>query len=478
MRSFYNTLSEKCICALSLVLIFFSSQAHSQDVEIKAQLLVDQSVIANQVDQIITENNRISSSVTGLRYEDELPVYIDETRFDLSLGSPQSVYLNETQTLLTKIPEIRVSGFTPRVHIVGFITKMINGAQFNIKVDSECKNISYEIVFTENLINTKFNSASSQSQFTFGSTKSSVTPFSCSAVQGMDVFLTQRVGQVLENKIILQQMLSSQLDRILKQQAGRINENSLETVNDLLKKIDPDLYVSRTQLNFSKEHSVMDLTLKTKSVIHYSAANSVFKSVMQAKSNAAVSVSKQDFDFLIQNAMAKKINTLEYSSDDIPEFKKLLSSRFKQFFIWPALMKRPKGQPLKLKPMLESFSTEIPTEQFQKALNFKMQVGQWVLDSSEPMVYLRSNATFKADVNRAVQLQDLNNSYVWDQSYLSVHQVSQRISLGLVNSAAQSLIQNKINSVIPASSQSFLKNIKYLYLSKDQMLELGLEQSR
>lgn len=478
MRSFYNTLSEKCICALSLVLIFFSSQAHSEDVEIKAQLLVDQSVIAQQVDQVIAENNRISSSLTGLKYDDELPVYIDETRFDLSLSPSQSTYLNESQTLLTKIPEIRISGYIPRVHIVGFITKMINGAQFNIKVDSECKNINYEVVFTENLINTKFNTTNSESQFTFGSTKSSVTPFSCSAVQGMDAFLTQRVGQVLENKAMLQQMLSSQLDRILKQQAGRVNENSLVAVNELLKKIDPDLYVSRTQLNFSKEHTMMDLTLKTSRIIHYTVTNSVFKSTMQAKTNAAVSVSKQDFDFLIQNAMAKKINMLEYSSDDIPELKKLLNSRFKQFFIWPALMKRPKGQPLKLKPMLESFSTEIPTEQFQKNINFKMQIGQWVLDSAQPMVYLRSNATFKADVSSAVQLQNLNNSYVWDQNYLSIHQVSQRISLGLVNSAAQGLIQDKINSVIPTSSQSFLKNIKYLYLSKDQMLELGLEQSR
>ncbi len=478
MRSFYNTLSEKCICALSLVLIFFCSLAHSEEVEIKAQLLVDQSVIANEVDQMISQNNRISSSLTGLKYEDDLPVYIDETRFDLNLGPSQSKYLNESQTLLTKIPEIKISGFIPRIHIVGFITKMINGAQFNIKVDSECKNINYEIVFTENLIHTKFNSTSSESQFTFGATKSSVAPFSCSSVQGMDAFLTQRVGQVLENKVMLQQMLSSQLDRILKQQAGRVNESSLVAVNDLLKKIDPDLYVGHTQLNFSKEHTVMDLSLKTRSIVPYKTTNTVFKSAMQAKSSAAVSVSKQDFDFLIQNAMAKKLNVLEYSSDDIPEFKKLLSSRFKQFFIWPALMKRPKGQPLKLKPMLESFSTEIPTEQFQKNLNFKMQMGQWVLDSAQPMVYLRSNATFKADVSSTVRLQDLNNSYVWDQNYLSIHKVSQRISLGLVNSAAQGLIQDKINSVIPTSSQSFLKNVKYLYLSKDQILELGLEQSR
>lgn len=478
MQSFYNTLSEKCICALSLVLIFLSSFAHSQEVEIKAQVLVDQSVIANQVDQVIAQNNRISSSLTGLKYEDELPVYIDETRFDLSLGTSQSTYLYESQTLLTKIPEIKISGFIPRVHIVGFITKMINGAQFNIKVDSECKNINYEIDFTENLINTKLSAASSESQFTFGATKSSIAPFSCSGVQGMDAFLTQRVGQVLENKVMLQQMLSSQLDQILKQQAGRVTDGSLVAVNEFLKKIDPDLYVSRTQLNFSKDHSVMDLTLKTRTVVPYKATNTIFKSTMQAKTNAAISVSKQDFDFLIQNAMAKKINILEYSSDDIPEFKKLLNSRFKQFFIWPALMKRPKGQPLQLKPILESFSTEIPTELFQKNLSFKMQIGQWVLDSAQPMVYLRSNAAFKADVSNTVQLQDLNNSYVWDQNYLSAHHVSQRISLGLVNSAAQGLIQDKINSVIPTSSQSFLKNIKYLYLSKDQILELGLEQGR
>jgi hypothetical protein len=478
MRSFYITLSEKSICALSLVLIFFASNARSEDIEIKAQLLVDQSLIANQVDQVIAENNRISSSLAGLKYEDELPVYIDETSFDLSLGSSQSTYLKESQTLLTKIPEIRISGFMPRVHIVGFINKVINGVQFNIKVDSECKNIKYEIVFTDNHINTKFNSASSESQFTFGSTKSNITPFSCSAVQGMDAFLTQRVGHVIENKVMLQQMLSSQLDRILKQQAGRINETSLSTVNEFLKKIDPELYVSRTQLNFSNDYSVIELTLKTKSVTRYSVANPVFKSAMQAKTNAAIAFSKQDFDFLIQNAMAKKTNTLEYSSDDIPEFKKLLNSRFKQFFIWPALMNRPKGQSLILKPTVESFSTEIPTEQFQKNLNFKLQVGQWVLDSTQPMVYLRSNAKFKADVSSTVLLQDLNNSYVWDQNYLSAHQVSQRISLGLVNSAAQSLIQNKINSVMPTSSQSFLKNIKYLYLSKDQILELGLEQSR
>lgn len=478
MQSFYNTLSEKCICALSLVLIFFSSQARSEVVEIQAQLLVDQSVIAQQVDQVIAENNRISSSLTGLKYEDELPVFIDETRFELSFGPSQSRYLNESQLLVTKIPEIRVSGFIPRVHIVGTITKIINGAQFNIKVDSECKNINYEATFSENVINTKFNTTSSESEFTFGTKKSHIAPFSCSAVQGMDAYLTQRVGQVLENKVMLQQLLSSQLDRILKQQAGRANESSLVALNDLLKKIDPDLYVSQTQLNFSKDHSVMDLTLKTRSLVQYKATNSMFKGSMQAKTNAAVSVSKKDFDFLIQNAMAKKTSLLEYSSDDIPEFKKLLNSRFKQFFIWPALMKRPKGLPLKLKPMLESFSTVIPTEQFQKTLSFEMQIGQWVLDSAEPMVYLRSNATFSADVSSTVQLQSLNNSYVWDQNYLSTHHVSQRISLGLVNSAAQGLIQDKINSFIPTSTQSFLKNVKYLYLSKDQILELGLEQGR
>jgi hypothetical protein len=478
MQSCYNTLSEKYICALSLVLVFFSSQAHSKDIEIKAQLLVDQSVIAQQVDQVIAENNRISSSLIELKYEDELPVFIDEIRFDLSFGPSQSGYLNESQILVTKMPEIRVSGLIPRVHIVGSINKIINGVQFNIKVDSECKNINYEATFTENVINTKFNTTSSESQFTFGTTKSNIAPFSCSAVQGMDAFLTQRVGQVLENKVMLQQMLSSQLDRILKQQAVRVNESSLVAVNQFLKKIDPDLHVSHTQLNFSKDQSVMDLILKTRSFVEYKATNTVFKSSMHVKTNAAVFVSKQDFDFLIQNAMAKKLSELEYSSDDIPEFKKLLNSRFKQFFIWPALMKRPKGLPLKLKPILENFSTEIPTEQFQKNLNFKMQIGQWVLDLTEPMVYLRSRAIFRADVLNTVQLQELKNSYVWDQNYLSAHHVSQRISLGLVNSAAQGLIQGKINSFIPTSTQSFLKNVKYLYLSKDQILELGLEQGR
>lgn len=476
MRSFYNTVSEKSICALSLVLIFLSSKAYSDEVAIKAQLRIDQSIVATQVDQAIAENNHFSSVLTGLKYEDELPVYIDEARYDLSLGVAESVYLNQTQTLVTQVPEIKVSGAIPRVHIFGFITKVISGAQFNIKVASECRNINYEMIFAQNTITTKFSGQASESQFSFGETQFNLNPFTCTNVQGIEAYLTERVAQTLENKSMLQQMLSSQLDKVLKQQAGLLKQSSLVAVNDWLKKIDPDLYIGDAQLNMKNNFSAVDLILKTRKVINYNPASATFQDAGREKT--AFNISKSDFDFLIQNALAKKINTIQYSSDDIPEFKKLLSSRFKQFFIWPALMKRPKGLPLTLKPTLESFSTDIPTEQLQNTLNFKMQVGQWVFDSSQPMVYLRTKAQFQGNAVGGVSVLELKNSYVWDQDYLAGHNVSQRISLGLVNSAAENLIQEKINNLISTSNSSFMKKIKSLYLSADQLLEVNLELGR
>lgn len=479
MHKFYMSLSENYICALSLVLVILfsvvSPEASAQEISVRARLQVAQSVIGAQVDKAISENSRFSNNMTGLKYDDEVPIQIDEMRYDLILSESKSQYFSESQTLVTNLPEIKVYGSIPRIHIFGVITKVINGAQFNIKIDSECKNISYELVFEKNLVHTKFTNLKTESQFLFGSHRLKVNPFSCTAVQGMDAFLAQKVNQILENKIALQQVISTKLESILKQQASSSYQNSLTAINDLLNKIDPDLSISGTQFNFSQNETTIDLILKTRKTINYIPTKSILKSVAGANSKAAFLISKSDFDFLIQNALAKKMKSSMYWSDDIPEFKKLLNSRFKQFFIWPALMSRSKGKPLILQPMIEGFSTELPTEQIQHTLGFKMQVGQWALDDSKPMVYFRSQASFSSELTGAALVQGLDNSYIWDQSYLAAHNVSQRISLGLVNSAARTFIQEKLNMAILSSQSSFLKRIKYLYLSKDQILELGLE---
>lgn len=479
MHKFYRSLSEKCICVLSLFLVIFLSvlapEANAEEISIQAKLRVDQSSIAAQVDKAILENSHFSSAVTGLKFADEVPVYVDEMRYDLIFSESKSEYISESQTLVTRLPEVKIFGFIPRVHIFGIITKVISGVQFNIKIDSECKNINYELVFEQNSVNTKFTNLSSESQFQFGSNRLKVNPFACTSVQGMDAFLTQKVRQILENKTALQQVISAKIESILKQQATNLNQSSLIAVNELLKKIDPDLSIGETQFNFSQNDTTVDLVLKTRKMMNYIPTKSVFKTALGIEKKAAFLISKTDFDFLIQNALAKKMNSLVYSSDDIPEFKKLLNSRFKQFFIWPALMKRPKGKPLVLQPMIESFSTEIPTEKIQHTLDFKMQVGQWAIDDSKPMVYFRSKASFSSEPAGVAQVKGLDNSYIWDQNYLAAHHVSQRISLGLVNSAARTFMQEKFNMVILSSQSSFLKRIKYLYLSKDQILELGLE---
>ena len=184
-----------------------------------------------------------------------------------------------------------------------------------------------------------------------------------------------------------------------------------------------------------------------------------------AANETSVFINKIELEEIIQQVLAKKIKAMAYSSNDVPDLKKLLASRFKQFFIWPALLSRPKNKPLQLWPVLEKFEFDLFEKQQSDQINIKMTLGQWVVDDAEPMVYFRSQANLNNATKSQVLLSELNNSYVWNNSYLQKKCVSDRISISLVDSTLQKLVQEKINNIVLSQQDSFLKRIKSFYLN-------------
>lgn len=446
MFNLINTLSEKPLRRLSLILVFFTQVVMAEQIKLTTTLNIGAGLIEKKIDQTVLENSKIQKSITGLKYESQFPITIDQINLNTELSMSVTKKTQNMNIFETTMPEIKVSGEILNLHLSGLIEKEVAGAKIKIKVESDCKNILFLVKSSENIFMNELVDNSGEnlikSQFSYKNLAFEFQPFQCSQIHGIEDVILKNITDALSQQLPIQQLISDQIGLVLTDKVKNYKSDAIKKLNQMVQSINPDIEVT-----------VQKTTTADKT---------------------SVDVNKVDFEKAIQQALSKKINKYVYTSDDIPELKKLLASRFKQFFIWPALMQRPKNKALQLQPVLESFSFNLPTDQLTTAIDLNLVLGQWVQDQSIPMVYFRSVADFNKATQASVQLSKLSNNYIWDKSYVLKNKVSERISLNLVNASLQKLVQDKITTEMFSRQNSFLKYINSFYLHNG-ILQIHLE---
>ncbi len=477
MYKIVKTLSENRILHSSLVLLFSAQAIFASDIKIQSKLVIENKLILNDIDQSILQNAAFEKTLTGLKYEAEVPIVVDQLnlKFQLSTAKTQIQKNNEQNYFSTDVAEIKISANISNLQIHGVIDKIISGAHVKIKIDSDCQNVFFDALLSDNNFATQIIQNTTETKYQYRDIKMNFKPFSCTQVHGIEDFVTDIAIRSLQDKLQLQNLVSDQVSKILNDKLNNFKSNAIQQVNSFVQKIDSTATLTLGQSQLRNDEIEIPIEIQTSSDQQYTPSAILLVSNKTTHVNNSLAINKTDFEFLIQNAAAKKLKKIQYNSDEIPELKKLLQSRFKQFFIWPALMQRPKNLPLTLAPALESFSFNLPTETETDQINFKIKVGHWVQDQKVPMVYFRSEADLHSQSTEKLTVAKLSNSYVWDQNYVSKNNVSERISLNLVNSAARNLLQNTLNNQILSAQDSFLKNLKSVYLSKDGVLEIFLK---
>ena len=477
MYKIVKSLSENRILHSSLVLFFSAQAIFASDIKIQSKLTLTSESILNGIDQSILQNSVFEKVLIGLKYEAEVPIVVDQLnlKFQMSGAKTQIQKDSELNYFSTNMPEIKISAHISNLQIHGIIDKIISGAHVKIKIDSDCKNISFDALLTENNFYTQIIRNAAETKYQYRDIKMNFNPFSCTQVHGIEDFVTDIAIRSLQDKLQLQNLVGEAVSKILNDKLNNLKSDGIQQANLFIQKIDSEATLMLGQSQLRSDEIQTPIEIQTSSDQQYRASDIMLATNKTNHTSNALVINKSDLEFLIQNAAAKKLKKIQYSSDEIPELKKLLQSRFKQFFIWPALMKRPKNLPLTLVPALESFSFNLPTEKETNQINFKIKVGHWIQDQKLPMVYFRSEADLYAQSTEKLTVAKLSNSYVWDQSYVSKNNVLERISLNLVNSAAQNLLQNTLNNQILSAQDSFLKNLKSVYLSKEGVLEIFLK---
>lgn len=446
MFNLINTLSEKPLRRLSLILVFFTQVVMAEQIKLTTTLNIGAGLIEKKIDQTVLENSKIQKSITGLKYESQFPITIDQINLNTELSMSVTKKTQNMNIFETTMPEIKVSGEILNLHLSGLIEKEVAGAKIKIKVESDCKNILFLVKSSENIFMNELVDNSGEnlikSQFSYKNLAFEFQPFQCSQIHGIEDVILKNITDALSQQLPIQQLISDQIGLVLTDKVKNYKSDAIKKLNQMVQSINPDIEVT-----------VQKTTTADKT---------------------SVDVNKVDFEKAIQQALSKKINKFVYTSDDVPELKKLLASRFKQFFIWPALMQRPKNKALQLQPVLESFSFNLPSDQLTTAIDLNLVLGQWVQDQSIPMVYFRSVADFNKATQASVQLSKLSNNYIWDKSYVLKNKVSERISLNLVNASLQKLVQDKITTEMFSRQNSFLKYINSFYLHNG-ILQIHLE---
>ena len=421
---------------LSLVLLFFSSVLKAEQLNLSATLNIGTSLIEKKIDQAISENSTISRTITGLKYESLFPITIEQINLNSHIPASTTKKTSQINTFETSIAEIQIHGEISNLHIQGVIEKEISGVKIKINVDSVCKNILFSGKTVENVFSTAIveNSVDNQikSLFSYKSLDIQFEPFQCTQIQGIEQLIIQNIQTELSKQLPIEQMISEQVSHLLSEKVKSFKVEALNKLNMFVKSIDPEIKVNIQKTSTADKTSVL--------------------------------VDKTEFEKTIQQALAKKLKNFIFSSDDVPELKKLLSSRFKQFFIWPALMSRPKNKALQFQPALENFSFSLLADQVTTVADLNIILGQWVKDDNASMVYFRSQANFINASKAYVELSSLTNSYIWDKNYIAQNKVSERISLSIVNSSLQKLVQQKITAEIFSAQDSFLKFVQSFYL--------------
>ncbi len=476
---------QKTCRALSIIFVlFFSANAFAQ--KLSGHFLISTPKLKQTLENLIVQKKPIVGVYEKpLAFNSLIPIAVNNIEYNLDW---QNVNFNpiENNNIEFALIAPRLEITVPKIAIDTYLVKEINGVILKVHVKSSCENI--KLITATDAITVNAGIAGSAkadhvdmsaavTDINIGMPKLTVQNFKCDNIAGFEDIVADEILQQFARidfyKPVLLEKINSLLAIQLQKYAAKAEQaikDQVLTIEGLSAPLFSLLQVNDKYIDIGFALNKSDITFTP--VENYNLA-----------SDGAMIVDKTELQEFLKQGLSAKLAKLSYSSKSITELDKLTRSRFKQFFVWPALMKIPKGQELILRPMLESLSIALKPDSYVSSLNLTATAGIWVMERNEAMVYLRTNLQAVSNIADAAKVQtkisSLKTSSVWDKGYLDRHDCSKRISTGIVDTTAKKFFNDNwatANLSILKLTSTASAQLKRIYYSKDNRLyfELGL----
>ena len=434
----------------------------------------------NQISKLnpyINEVKQIQLSVNGL------PLAVDQFQYQISWRT-HNLQINSQSQVTASFDDLVSRVHINELKINGYIKKVINGVTLNLLVKTTCQNINAQLSipklkmkgFFENKgqINKPVELAASLTDVLAESSQVQVDDIKCDLIQGVEEEITQEIKNFIDQNQFYQKQLLDILNIKIHEQLVKTNQAILEKLisqNNIynldlnliqnsiikIKKID-DQFI---QIVFGFNLSSEQVAAFDQRIFDFNA-----ESVIKSKSDLVFIVSQKSFEKIMTEKMNKKLFATQYTSKDISALDDLTKSRFKQFFVWPALMKRKKGKELSLRPQVTDLKINLPVNSISQSIALNLKTGLWVLDDDIKMVYFQNSFGIESMKNQQsfwiLELTQLITGYIWDPTYLVNKTYSKRISTKIINTAVAAFFTNRWAK----------ENFTGFFISSDKKIEL------
>lgn len=489
-RLFLSDQKQKTCRVLTTIFVFFLAvveAANAQPQSLSGHFLISTPKLMQTLENLIVQKKPVVGVFEKpLSFSFPVPIAISNIQYNFDWQS-ESFYPIQNNAIQFVLNNPKIEILVPKVSIDTVLIKEVNGVILRLNVKSTCENI--KLITSTDAINiqaavmglAESNQVDLSAEITninLGTPKLTVGDFKCDNISGFEDLIEDEILQQFARidfyKPVLQEKVNSLIAAHLKKYAAKAEQ----AITDQILSVDglTSLRFSLLQIN----EKFIDIGFS----LNNPETTAAFDTDYNISSDAVLVVDKTEMQEFLKEGLSAKLEKLSYSSKDIPELDKLTKSRFKQFFVWPALMKIPKGQELILRPMLESLNIAVKPNAYVKQLDLSATAGLWVFAQKEAMVYLRTYLNATSNVANAAQVQtsisNLKTTSVWDTGYLKRHGNSKRISTGLVDSTAQKFFNNNWAttnlSVLKLTDTNSAKLKRIFYSSGNKLFfELGLD---
>ncbi len=414
--------------------------------------------IENQISKLNPYRNEVKQiqlSVSGL------PLAVDQFKYQISWGT-HNLQVNSQSQITASFNDLVSRIHINELKINGYIKKVINGVTLNLLVKTTCQNINAQLNiskltmkgFFENKgqIDRPIELATSLTDVLAEGSQVQVDHIKCDQIQGVEEEITQEIKNFIDQNQFYQKQLLDILNIKIYEQLAKANhaiyekltgKNNIYNLNLIqnsivkIKKIDSQVI----QITFGFNLNPEQVATFDQNVFGFN-----IESVIKSKTDLVLIVSQKSFEKTMSEKMNKKLFASTYTSKDISALDDLTKSRFKQFFVWPALMKRKKGKELILRPQVTDLKINLPLNIISQSIAVNLKTGLWVLDDDIKMVYFQNSFAIESIKNQQsfwiFGLAQLVTNYIWDPDYLAKRKYSKRISTKIINTALTAFFTN------------------------------------
>lgn len=482
-RLFSSDEIKKTCRGLSTIFVFLMC-ANASAQKLSGNFLISTAKLKQTFEDLIVQKKPIAGVYeTPLTFSSLIPISVSNVQYNLDW---KNVSFNpiENNNIQFALVEPQLDILVPKLEIDTYLVKEVNGVILKVRVQSTCENI--RLVTTTDVISVlagisgsaksdHVNMSANITDVNLGKPKLSVQNLKCSNIAGFEDLVADEILQQFTQLDFYKPVLLSKMNELLAGQVEKYAAKAEKAIKDQVMTVDGLSAPLFSLLQINDQYIDIGFSLNN--------PNATLSNITGYKLNSdgAMVVNKSELQDYIKQSLSAKLAKLSYSSKTITELDKLTRSRFKQFFVWPALMKLPKGQELILRPMLESLSFTLKPDSYVINLNLTATAGIWVMARNEQMVYLRSNLTASSNVANAAQvkttIQSLASSAVWDQNFLKRYGASKRISTSIVDSTAEKFFNDNwatANLSVLKLTDTVSTGLKKIFYSKDNKLYFEL----